>query len=105
VDISFADADLAALCNSKRRMTARWGVEGFSLVSRRLCELAAVDGSEVAHLPLAAIASDDDGSVAIDFDRGGLTVVAVPLEGNEPIHDIRRADGVRIVNLSVGGVT
>ena len=101
VDLFFADAKTAALCNSKREMTARWGARGFATVSRRLNELAVVDWREVAQLPATVVQRGEDGAVTIDCDRGGLTIEAIPLERNRPTDDIETADGLRIVTLVV----
>ena len=105
LDLSFVDAELATLCNSKRQMTTRWGPAGFATVSRRLCELAAVDGVDVTRLPGAAIESGEDGMVMISFDGNNLTVGAIPLERTKPIDDIRKADGLQIVSLALGDLS
>ena len=99
MEISFADALLAADCNSKRRSAARWGADGFDLVGRRLGELAAVDGADVEQLPATVIEQGDDGAVTVIFDRGRLTVNAVPINGRGPTNDIKSANGLRIVSL------
>ena len=105
VEISFVDARMAALCNSKRQLTARWGGEGFLLVGRHLEALSAVDGPDVVHLPAAAIEPGDDRTVTIAFDRGRLTITAVPTKGSETTDELSNADGIRIVSLIVGDLT
>jgi len=105
VEISFADAELAALCNSKRQLTTRWGGEGFLLVGRHLEELAAVDSADVVDLQTAVIEPDDDGAVTVVFDRGRLTIRAVPTKGSETTDELNNADGIRIVSLVVGDLT
>ena len=105
MEISFADAQLAALCNSKRQLTTRWGGEGFLLVGRHLEELAGVDGADVVDLPAAVLGAGDDGAVTIVFDRGRLTITAMPTKGSETTDELNNADGIRIVSLVVGDFT
>lgn len=100
MEISFVDARVAALCNSKRQLTARWGDDGFLLVGRHLEALAALDGADVVDLP-SAVVEPDDGTVTIIFDRGRLTITAVPTKGSETTDELNNADGIRIVNLVV----
>lgn len=102
VEISFADALLAADCNSKRRSMARWGAQGFEVVGRRLGELAAVDGADVEDLPATVVEQGEDGAVIVIFDRGRLTVNAMPINGRGPTNDIKSANGLRIVSLILG---
>lgn len=101
VEISFADAQMEALCNSKRQLTARWGGEGFLLVGRHLEELAAIDGADVVHLPVAVVEPGDGEAVNFVFDRGRLTIRAVLTKGNETTDELNNADGIRIVSLVV----
>jgi hypothetical protein len=102
VELSFANAQLAALCNSKRQLISRWGAEGFAAVSRRLCELAAVDAEDIAELPGASIIPNGTG-VTIDFGTDELTLNAIPLDGKEPVDDLQNASGICLVNLEFGG--
>jgi hypothetical protein len=100
VDLSFADAQLAALCNSKKQITSRWGPHGFAAVSRRLTELCAVDCADVVNLPMATITPNGEGIVTIEFDRGGVTISAVPLDREEPTNDITKANELRIMTVN-----
>jgi hypothetical protein len=102
VEISFDDAEMAALCNSRRQLTARWGGQGFPLVARHLEALAALDGNDVVDLPAVVIQPGDDGAVTIAFDRGRLTITAVPTKGSETTDELDNADGIRIVSIVVG---
>ena len=105
VQVSFADPQMAALCNSKRRLTARWGGEAFLLVGRHLEELAAVDWADVVDLPTAVVEPGDGEAVTIVFDRGKLTITAEPTKGSETTDEFDNADGIRIVSLVVGDFT
>lgn len=102
MEISFADDQMAALCNSKRQLTTRWGDEGFLLVGRHLEELASVDGADVVDLPAAALEPGVDATVSIVFDRRRLTITARPMKGSETTDELDNADGIRIVSLVVG---
>jgi hypothetical protein len=99
VDLSFADAQLAALCNSRQQITSRWGHEGFTAVSRRLAELFAVDGADVVKLPMTTITDGDDGIITIECDRGVVTITAVPFDRKEPTHDLARANRLHIMTV------
>jgi hypothetical protein len=105
VEISFADAQLAALCNSKRQLTTHWGGAGFLLVGRHLEELASVDAADVVDLPDTVLEPGVDGVVTIMFDRGRLTITAAPTKGSETTDELNNADGIRIVSLVVGDLT
>jgi hypothetical protein len=105
VEISFVDAQMAALCNSKGQLTARWGGQGFLLVGCHLEALAAVDGADVVHLPAAVIKPGDDGTVTIAFQRGRLTITAIPTKGSESTDELNNADGIRIVSLAIRDLT
>lgn len=74
MDVSFANAALAAVCNSEDRLVARWGPDVGRLVARRLLELAAADADAVDRLPRAQVRPDaHSGEKIIDF--GGEVVV------------------------------
>jgi hypothetical protein len=73
MDLSFADAALAALCNSEGRLAERWGPEVARLIARRLLELAATDADAVERLPRAQVrAAEDTGETIIDFGGGDM---------------------------------
>jgi hypothetical protein len=73
--MTFVQADLAALCNSKRLMVRRWGHDGFDHVSQRLLELAAVaTASEIELLPGVGVRRGTDGGVRIEFDDGTVVI-------------------------------
>lgn len=105
VEISFADAQMAALCNSKQLLTARWGSEGFLLVGRHLEALAAIDCTDVEDLSAAVVELGASEAVTIVFDRGRLTITAVPTKGTETTDEFDDADGIRIVSLTVEDLT
>jgi hypothetical protein len=73
MDVTFDSAALAALCNSKQRLTRRWGQERGSVIARRLVELASVGADAIARLPRARVSSNGSGETIIDF--GGEVVV------------------------------
>lgn len=99
--LTFVDASLATICNSERRLVAQWGRDGFDRIGRRLGELAAVDGTDLEHLPSIDISNNPDGSVTLSFDRGDLMIHGVPTRRAEPIADIGRADGLEIMAIEV----
>lgn len=75
MDLTFADAGLAALCSCERLLVERWGREGFRSVARRLLELSATaDLSEVEDLPGAAVRRGENNAVTIEFGRGALAI-------------------------------
>jgi hypothetical protein len=100
VDLTFADAELAALCSSQQLMTRRWGDDGYAKVGRRLLELSAVEASQIEHLPRAVLQRAVNGSVTVDFDEGDVIIEGVLLDGKGPS---ARADAARA--LRVTGVT
>ncbi len=51
MEILFATAELAALCNSARQLAERWGDGAGSTIGRRLLDLAAIDAKSLALLP------------------------------------------------------
>lgn len=67
MDISFSSAALAALCNSERRLTDRWGAEVGRTVGRRLVELCATDADTLLRLPGASVHRSGTGETVIDF--------------------------------------
>jgi hypothetical protein len=77
VDVTFGEAALAAVCNSKHRMVRRWGLDGFEYVGRRLLELnAAADLDQVGALPGAALTGGEGDHVMIRFDRDRVVIRA-----------------------------
>jgi hypothetical protein len=104
VEISFDDAQMAALCNSRRHLTARWGGQGFILVARNLELLAAIDGNDVVDLPTVVVQLKDDGAVTMTFDQGRLTIEAMPTKGSEKTDELDNADGIRIMSVIVGSL-
>lgn len=67
MDVTFGSAELAALCNSERRLTQRWGHEAGPVIARRLVELASVEADAIARLPRARVSSDGVGETVINF--------------------------------------
>jgi hypothetical protein len=105
VDLTFADAELAALCSSQQLMTRRWGREGYAKVGRRLLELSAVDPSQIEHLPRAVLQHAVNGRVTVNFDEGGVIIEGVLLDGKGPAPHANGADSLRVtgVNVKSGG--
>ena len=102
--MTFGEAALAAVCNSKHRMVRRWGLDGFEYIGRRLLELtAAANLDQVAALPGAALTRGEEDHVMIRFDRDRVVIRA------ELVLDPRRggagatlgSDGLHIVTLEV----
>lgn len=80
--MTFADAALAALCNSEQRLTRRWGPEAGRMVARRLLELAAVDQQAIGLLPRAQVHTDGAGETTIDF--AGEVIIRGSIGGSSP---------------------
>lgn len=72
MDIRFASAALAALCNSHRRLADRWGEEDGHMVERRLVELCAADADTVHRLP--GVSVRHNGTVETIIDFGTVTI-------------------------------
>jgi hypothetical protein len=98
MDISFDSAALAALCNSERRLTDRWGADAGHMVGRRLFELGSADPHNLDRLPRASVSADGQGEMTIDFD--GEVIVRGRLDSNGT-----SADGLVISSLEVQGDT
>lgn len=82
MDVTFADAALAALCNSEQGLTRRWGPVSGRTVARRLLELAAVDEQALSLLPRAQVRMDSAGETIIDF--GGEVVIRGSITDRPP---------------------
>jgi hypothetical protein len=67
MDMTFSSAALAALCNSERRLTQRWGPEIGRAVARRLLDLAATDAAALDRLPGARIITNGTGETTVTF--------------------------------------
>lgn len=108
VDVTFGEADLAAVCNSERLMVRRWGRDGFEGLGRRLLELAAAaDLDQVALLPGADVTRDADGAVTIDFGRGAVVVHGEIVEGLDTPGPTpgRRSAGLHILGIEMRAQT
>lgn len=84
MDVTFATADLAALCNSEQRLTARWGPEAGRVVARRLLDLAAVPTSAIGKLPgarMLASAAAEAATITFGDDIVIRGVISAPDEG------------------------
>lgn len=73
MDVSFDSAELAALCNSERCLTDRWGPELGRSIARRLLDVAAADAASLDRLPGARVSVNGTGETTIAF--GGAIVV------------------------------
>ena len=69
MQVVFATAGLAALCNSEAALTARWGAPTAAKVGRRLLDLAAAPSGAISVIPGAAVEANDSGEVAITFHK------------------------------------
>lgn len=67
MDVVFASAGLAAVCNSKAALAEQWGPELGGLVGRRLLDLAAVDATNIERLPGAEVENAPKGQTRIRF--------------------------------------
>ncbi|MBY3792865.1 hypothetical protein HQP42_10700 [Rhodococcus fascians] len=67
MELNFASAELAALCNSRSALAQRWGMPAAAKVCRRLFDMSAITTATVDLIPDAKITSLDDGVVTIDF--------------------------------------
>jgi hypothetical protein len=86
VEVSFASAELATLCNSRTRLQRRWGPDGGRLVARRLAELAAADADALGQLPRAQVSEGSAGETIIIFGGGEVVFRAVVLDDPAPAH-------------------
>jgi hypothetical protein len=77
MDVTFATAELAALCNSEQRLTKRWGPEAGRLVARRLLDLAAVHAPAVGRLPGASIRMGEEDEAAVITFGGDIVIRGV----------------------------
>jgi hypothetical protein len=96
MDVTFADASLAALCNSENNLARRWGTTGRT-VGRRLLELAASDAAALDRLPQAKVSENGMGETVIAFGteiviRGVIRTAGGPA-----------GDGIVITGLDVQG--
>jgi hypothetical protein len=67
MDVSFETADLAALCNSERRMAKRWGSEMGRTVGRRLLDVAASTATTLDRIPTARVNANGTGETTVMF--------------------------------------
>lgn len=91
MDIFFHRAELAALCNSQRRLADCWGADAGRTVGRRLLEVSAADSGGLEQLPRAEVSRSRRGETTIDF---GDVVLKGAISGDG-------RDGERIVITSV----
>lgn len=103
MDVTFGSAELAQLCNSSERLGQQWGEAGRE-VSRRLCDLAAVDSDALQRLPGLRLHVGSAGQVSLSFsgpvwiggvltpgqpagrlpaEKAGILVTSVEAEGTE----------------------
>lgn len=82
MEIAFASAELAALCNSSRHLDQRWGGKVGGLVSKRLLDLAASDASDLHALPGVQITVGEGGETTLEFD-GTIEIRAMVERGSD----------------------
>jgi hypothetical protein len=101
--MTFADPALADLCNSARRLRARWGSFGVDLVGRRLIELASArDLEEAECLPGATVVRGEGGGCTVTFQPHALEVVGELLADDaNPTSRRERVVRFRILQLSL----
>jgi hypothetical protein len=99
MDVSFDTADLAALCNSERRMAERWGTDMGMLIGRRLLDVAASTAATLDRIPTAHVANDGAGKTIVTF--ADTIVVRGRIEPSEYSADQAAADAERFVIASV----
>jgi hypothetical protein len=94
MEVTFSTAALATLCNSERRLAARWGVDTGRTVGRRLYELGSADVQNLDRLPRVSVSLDGEGETIIDFDAE--VIVRGRISANE-----KHGDGIVITSLEV----
>lgn len=103
MEVSFASAELARLCNSQARLQQRWGHDGGRLVARRLAELAAADAIAVRQLPRAQVSEGSAGKTIIAF-AGDIVFDALVFEDPESVSSkTTRQTRLLITGLDVRG--
>ena len=103
MDVTFSTAALAALCNSERHLTDRWGPETGRAVARRLLDMAAADTAALDRLPGAKISVNGVGEITVAFGQaivirgilnpsangtrpgggGGIVITSLDVHGSE----------------------
>jgi hypothetical protein len=107
VELSFDEEDVAAVCNSRRRMVERWGQDGYDAVSQRLHELVAVRDLDdvVGLLPGAAVHRGSNGFVEINFDDGLVVIGGSCVSVSEStIKGAPPMDTFRITTINMDGL-
>ncbi len=94
MDMSFAEPGLAALCNSRARLVARWGPELATIICRRLLDLAAADPDCLNRLPGVQVILDN-GAVVITFE--GVVKISGALTSELPTHGQITSDSRLII--------
>lgn len=101
MDISFPEADLAALCNSERMLADRWSPDCGRNIGRRLLELgAAADLAVVKTLPGAIVEQRVDDTVAICFQPGSIEVIGVLLDSLPPGRKRSQPQPFRVLSVT-----
>jgi len=102
MDVIFRSAALAALCNSERRLTERWGPEVGRTVARRLLDLAAADAATLDRLPGARVSINGADEITVTF---GEAIVVCGVIGNstDDSRASRSDDHMVITRLDVHG--
>lgn len=99
MDVTFTSAALAALCNSERRLTQRWGTEIGRAVARRLLELAAADAATLDRLPGARISINGAGETIVTF--GEAIMIRGIIDNSTDGARASRSDSDRMVITSL----
>ena len=90
--VTFHSAELAALCNSQRRLVNRWGADAGHTVCRCLLEIGAADSTSLDRLPRAEVSDNGRGETIIDFGDEVVVRGVISADGY---------DGERIVITSL----
>lgn len=101
MDVSFGEAELAALCNSKVRLANHFGPSLGRLVGRRLLELAAAaDLDELALLPGGRVQVSPAGMVRVIFVPDGIEVTGTICDEESVVVRRWRHQQLRVTRLT-----
>jgi hypothetical protein len=96
MEVAFGSAALAALCNSERGLSDRWGPGLGRTIGRRLFELRSADARNLDRLPRVSVSIDDQGVTTIDFNGEVIVRGRISTDGTS-------GDCILITGLEVQG--